>query len=78
MHVAARSRNAIEWRLARDKSELVNQYAERHLNAKYAGNAKEDTTIISNGENFVWNRTFRLSSAAVPTRKGSVAYVPYW
>jgi hypothetical protein len=73
MHVAARSRKAVEWCLARDKSELVNQYAERHLNAKYGGNATEDTTMTSNGENFVWNRKFRFSCAAVPTRKGSVA-----
>jgi hypothetical protein len=40
--VAVRSRNAVEWRLARDKSELVNHYAKRHLNAKYAGNATAD------------------------------------
>jgi hypothetical protein len=44
--VAARSRNAIEWRLARDKSELVNQYAKCHLNAKYAGNATADTVYL--------------------------------
>jgi hypothetical protein len=75
MHVAVRSRNAVEWRLARDKSERVNQYAKCHLNAKNAGNATADTTITNNGENFVCSRRFRLSCAAVPTRKGSVAFL---
>jgi kynureninase len=71
--VAVRSRNAVEWRRVRDKSELVNQYATRLVHAKYAENAATDTTIARNGEKFVCNGRFRLSCAAVPTRKGSVA-----
>jgi hypothetical protein len=48
--VAVWSRNAVEWRLARDTSKPVNQYAKRHFNAKYAENATRLYTFTNTQE----------------------------